>query len=279
VTTLACIDPAMRAEAVLLAKQDGVLAGLDVARLAFELIDDTVEFAAAVADGDTLAPGLAVARVAGPARSLLSAERVALNFVQRLSGIATLTHRYALRLEGTGTRVLDTRKTTPGLRPLEKYAVSVGGGHNHRHGLYDMYLVKDNHIRAAGSLTAAVRRIAAVRDPGLLLEVEAASLALVREALQLETIGLEVDRILLDNMTLREVAEAVAMIDAGGAPARTSPRRPVGARRWPEIEVSGSMNLETVRPVANLGVDYVSVGALTHSAPALDLALDFSEMG
>jgi len=279
VTTLACIDPATRAEAVLLAKQDGVLAGLDVARLAFELIDDTVRFEARVADGDVLAPGLAVARIEGPARSLLSAERVALNFVQRLSGIATLTRRYALKLEGTGTRVLDTRKTTPGLRPLEKYAVSVGGGHNHRHGLYDMYLVKDNHIRAAGSLTAAVRRIAAVRDPGLLLEVEAASLDLVREALQLEPIGYGIDRILLDNMAPGAVAEAVAMIDAAGAPARISPRRPVGARRWPEIEVSGGMNLETVRPVADLGVDYVSVGALTHSAPALNFALDFSEMG
>ena len=273
-TTLACIDPATRAEAVLLAKQDGVLAGLDVARLAFELIDDTVAFEALVADGDRLAPGLAVARLEGPARALLSAERVALNFVQRLSGIATLTRHYVERLEGTGTRVLDTRKTTPGLRPLEKYAVSVGGGHNHRHGLYDMYLVKDNHIRAAGSLTAAVERIAAVRDPGLLLEVEAASLELVREAL-----ALGVDRILLDNLAPGEVASAVALIDAGGAPARTSPRRPVGARRWPEIEVSGGMNLGTVRPIADLGVDYVSVGALTHSAPALDLALDFSELG
>jgi len=274
VTTLACIDPATRAEAVLLAKQDGVLAGLDVARLAFELIDDTVAFEALIADGDRLTPGLAVARLEGRARALLSAERVALNFVQRLSGIATLTRRYVERLEGTGTRVLDTRKTTPGLRPLEKYAVSVGGGHNHRHGLYDMYLIKDNHIRAAGSLTAAVERIAAVRDPGLLLEVEAASLELVREAL-----ALDIDRILLDNMALADVAEAVALIDAGGAPARTSPRRAVGARRWPEIEVSGGMNLETVRPVADLGVDYVSVGALTHSAPALDLALDFSELG
>jgi nicotinate-nucleotide pyrophosphorylase (carboxylating) len=274
VTTLACIPAAARAGALLLAKQDGLLAGLEVARLAFELIDDTVEFEAIVADGDTLTPGLAVARIAGSARSLLTAERVALNFVQRLSGIATLTRRYADRLEGTGTRVLDTRKTTPGLRPLEKYAVSVGGGHNHRHGLYDMYLVKDNHIRAAGSLSAAVERIAAVRDPDLLLEVEAASLELVEEAM-----GLDVDRILLDNMTLGEVAEAVARIDASGAPARTSPRRPVGARRWPEIEVSGGMNLGTVRPVADLGVDYVSVGALTHSAPALDLALDFGELG
>ncbi len=273
-TTLACVEPGTRADAVLLAKQDGVLAGLDLARMAFELVDDQVRFEPTASDGDATRPGLVVARVSGSARSLLTAERVALNYVQRLSGVATLTRRYVDRLAGTGTRVLDTRKTTPGLRRLEKYAVSVGGGHNHRQGLFDMYLVKDNHIRAAGSLTKAVTRIALERDPYSLLEVECASLDLVKEAL-----ALDVDRILLDNMKLEDVAKAIALVDGAGAPGRVSPRRSGHARRWPELEVSGGMTLETVRPAAELGVDYVSVGALTHSAPALDLALDFVELG
>ena len=271
-TSRAAIPEGAHSSAVLVARQPGVLAGLEVARLVFAQVDAKVRFVPERADGAALEPGVVVARIDGSARSLLAAERVALNFLQRLSGVATLTRRFVERLEGTGTRVLDTRKTTPGLRVLEKYAVTVGGGVNHRHGLYDMYLVKDNHIRAAGSLTRAVERIAAARDPGLLLEVEAASLALIREAAALDGI----DRILLDNMTLAEVAQAVALVDTAGAMGKPSPRRRKDARRWPELEVSGGMTLDTVRPVAELGVDYVSVGALTHSAPALDLALDFA---
>jgi nicotinate-nucleotide pyrophosphorylase (carboxylating) len=272
VTSRAAVPEGARSVALLVAREEGVLAGLEVARLAFAQIDSAVVFEPSLQDGANLARGMTVARIAGASRSLLAAERVALNFLQRLSGIATLTRRFVDRLEGTGTRVLDTRKTTPGLRVLEKYAVMVGGGANHRIGLYDMYLVKDNHIRAAGSLTNAVAAIAAQRDPLLLLEVETASLALVEEALTLD-----VDRILLDNMSLDEVAEAVELVDRAGAPGRTSPRRPTSARRWPALEVSGGMTLESVRPVAELGVDFVSVGALTHSAKALDLALDFAE--
>ncbi len=253
-------------------RAEGVLAGLEVARLAFTQVDPSVRFIGVLKDGAVLGRGALVARIEGSSRSLLAAERVALNFVQRLSGVATLTRRFVDSVHGTGTRVLDTRKTTPGLRVLEKYAVTMGGGENHRHGLYDMYLVKDNHIRAAGSLTRAVERIAGARNPTLLLEVEAASLDLVREA-----VTLDVDRILLDNMSPAEVARAIGIVDSAGAPRRTSPRRTARARRWPELEVSGGISLSTVRPMAELGVDYVSVGALTHSAPALDLALDFTE--
>jgi nicotinate-nucleotide pyrophosphorylase (carboxylating) len=276
VTSLAAVPEDARSTALLVAREPGVLAGLEVARLAFGHCDDRVRFEPALADGAELEKGATVARIEGSSRALLAGERVALNFVQRLSGIATLTRRFVDRVAGTGTRVLDTRKTTPGLRVLEKYAVTVGGGVNHRHGLYDMYLVKDNHIRAAGSLTRAVAAIAAGRDPALLLEVEAASLALLEEALEMAP-ELGVDRILLDNMTLADLAKAVALVDGAGAPGRASPRRPASARRWPELEVSGGMTLDAVRPAAELGVDYVSVGGLTHSAKALDLALDFAE--
>jgi nicotinate-nucleotide pyrophosphorylase (carboxylating) len=258
VTSRAAIPVDTRSSANLVARESGVLAGIEVARLAFVSVDASVSFAAQAQDGSTLAPGQVVATIEGPARSLLSAERVALNFVQRLSGIATLTRCFVEALQGTSARVLDTRKTTPGLRDLEKWAVRIGGGMNHRFGLWDMYLVKDNHIRAAGSLTSAVQAIGRLRDSKLLLEVEAASLDLVREALTLD-----VDRILLDNMTLDELREAVALV------------RTHNGRR-PRTEASGGVTLETVRAIGETGVDYVSVGALTHSAKALDLALDFT---
>ena len=270
VTSRAAVPESARSSALLVAREAGVVAGLEVARLAFAQVDAATRFEARVEDGVRVDAGTVVARIEGGSRALLSAERVALNFAKRLSGIATLTRRFVDAIAGTGTRVLDTRKTTPGLRDLEKWAVATGGGVNHRQGLWDMYLVKDNHIRAAGSLTAAVERIARERDPKLLLEVEAASLDLVREAAVLD-----VDRILLDNMTPGTLAAAVALVDAAGARTRTSPRRPAGARRWPELEASGGVTLETVRGIAETGVDYVSVGALTHSAKALDLALDF----
>ena len=270
VTSRAAVPESARSAALLVAREAGVVAGLAVARLAFEQVDAATRFEARVEDGVRVDAGTVVARIEGASRSLLSAERVALNFAQRLSGIATLTRRFVNAVAGTGTRVLDTRKTTPGLRDLEKWAVATGGGANHRHGLWDMYLVKDNHIRAAGSLTKAVESIARTRDPALLLEVEAASLDLVREAAVLD-----VDRILLDNMAPGTLAAAVALVDAAGARTRTSSRRPQGARRWPELEASGGVTLETVRGIAETGVDYVSVGALTHSAKALDLALDF----
>jgi nicotinate-nucleotide pyrophosphorylase (carboxylating) len=193
--------------------------------------------------------------------------------MQRLSGIATRTRTFVDRLHGTGTRLLDTRKTTPGLRLLEKAAVLAGGGENHRLGLHDMVLIKDNHVRAAGGLKKAVERARALAAPALLLEVEAQSFAEVEEAC-----AAGVDRILLDNMAPVDVERALDRIDATAtavaAAAGAHPRRRPGARRWPEVEVSGGLTLDTVRDVAELGVDYVSVGGLTHSAPALDLSLE-----
>ena len=257
-TSRAAVPADTRSTANLVARVPGVLAGIEVARLAFVQVDAAVTFSSRVQDGATVVPAQVVATIEGPARSLLSAERVALNFIQRLSGVATLTRHFVDALHGTNARVLDTRKTTPGLRDLEKWAVRIGGGVNHRHGLWDMYLVKDNHIRAAGSLTNAVQAIARQRDSKLQLEVEAASLALVREAL-----ALDVDRILLDNMSLDQLREAVALVRAHNG-------------RRPRLEASGGVTLETVRAIGETGVDYVSVGALTHSAKALDLALDFT---
>ena len=268
-TSEACIDAGARAAAVIVAKAEGVLAGVEVARRVFAQVDPAVEFTVLVADGAPVTPGTEVVRLKGPARAILTGERTALNFLQRLSGVATRTRAFVERLHGTGTRLLDTRKTTPGMRPLEKAAVLAGGGGNHRLGLYDMVLIKDNHVRAAGGLTQAVERARARAAPLLLVEVEAQSFAEVEEAC-----AAGVDRILLDNMSRDEVARALARIDASPPPAPASLRRRPGARRWPEVEVSGGLTLDTVRSVAELGVDYVSVGAITHSAPALDLSLE-----
>jgi len=266
VTTEACIDPALRAEAVIVAKARGILAGLEVARLVFHEVDPAVRLEALAAEGDAIEPGREVVRLNGPARGILVGERTALNFMQRLSGVATRTRQFVDRLAGTNTLLLDTRKTTPGMRLLEKAAVLAGGGANHRVGLFDMVLIKDNHIRAAGGLTAAVERARARAAPGLLVEAEAATFAEVEEAC-----AAGVDRLLLDNMTTAEVARALAHVD-GWRPAPDAPRRP-------RVEVSGGMTLETVRPMAELGVDFISVGGLTHSAPALDLSLEIVRLG
>jgi nicotinate-nucleotide pyrophosphorylase (carboxylating) len=218
---------------------------------------------------------MAVAQVIGDAGSVLKAERTALNFLQRLSGVASHTRRFVDRVASTGVVILDTRKTTPGLRFLEKYAVKVGGGENHRLALWDMYLVKDNHIRAAGGLTAAIDRIARTRQGDLLLEVEVESAEQLKEALRPE-----VDRILVDNRSVAEVRAAVAAVDAWCREhPPDSPRGHPGASRWPEIEVSGGITLDNVREYAATGVNYISVGAITHSAPALDLSLEIEEVG
>ena len=263
---------------MIVARATGVLAGVEVARRVFAEVDAAVRFEALLNDGAPVTPGTQVVRLEGPARAILTGERTALNFLQRLSGVATRTRAFVERLEGTGTRLLDTRKTTPGLRLLEKAAVLAGGGTNHRLGLYDLVLIKDNHLRAAGGLTAAVERARAHAAPGLLLEVEAATLAEVEAAC-----AARVDRILLDNMSTDDVTRALVMIDAAATASATAgapnPRRRPGARRWPEVEVSGGLTLETVRPMAELGVDYVSVGAITHSAPALDLSLEITSLG
>jgi nicotinate-nucleotide pyrophosphorylase (carboxylating) len=271
VTSVACVPADARARAQMVARVAGVVAGLAVARAVFASVDEGVRFDARAVDGDVIAPGQVVAQVEGLTRSLLAGERIALNFVQQLSGVATLTRAFVDRVAGTGCRILDTRKTTPGLRVLERAAVRAGGGVNHRLGLFDMILIKDNHVAAAGGVVEAVRLALARRPTGMLIEVETTTLA------QVEAVAtMDVDRILVDNMDAPTVARAVAIVDAAGAPGRASARRPEGARRWPEIEASGGITLATARGFAETGVDYLSVGALTHSAPALDLALELA---
>jgi nicotinate-nucleotide pyrophosphorylase (carboxylating) len=245
-TTTAVIDENAICEAQLLVKEAGVLCGLDVAAAVFSELGALVEPLAS--DGDSVAAG-AVARVSGPARAVLTGERLALNLLGRLSGIATLTRRYVDAVDGTGATILDTRKTTPGLRDLEKYAVRCGGGTNHRFRLDDGVLVKDNHLRLAGSIGEAVAR---ARGTGLPVEVECDTLGQVGEALLAGA-----DRILLDNMTIDELREAVSLT-AGRA----------------ELEASGGVTLDTVRQIAETGVDFISIGALTHSARALDVSLE-----
>jgi nicotinate-nucleotide pyrophosphorylase (carboxylating) len=275
ITTLNAVKSGVHARAVMVAKQPGVLAGLDVARLTFREADATLRFRPLAKDGDALQPGEAVAQITGDVGGILKAERTALNFLQRLCGIATLTRRYVEVVRGTGATILDTRKTTPGLRFLEKYAVKCGGAENHRLALWDMYLVKDNHIRAAGGLTAAIERILRTRQGDLLLEVEVESMDQLREALRPE-----VDRILVDNRPPEELRRAVEEVDrwCRQHPPDSSRMTP-GARRWPQVEASGGIDLDSARGYAETGVDFLSVGALTHSAPALDLSLEIEEIG
>ena len=253
VTSESVIPAEAVSEAVLLAKEDGVLAGLEVAGRVFELVDPRVEFRAESADGRAARKGDVLARLKGPTVSLLKAERTALNFLQRLSGIATATRRFVDAAAGTKARILDTRKTTPGLRLLEKYAVRMGGGTNHRLGLSDMVLIKDNHLRHVGSIAEAVRRARAAAPAGMKVEVEVTSLDELGQAL-----AAGADVVMLDNMSLEETREAVA-VSAGRVP----------------LEVSGKVTLERVRDIAAAGVDLISVGALTHSSPALDISLEF----
>jgi len=250
-TTMSVVpaDASMRGR--ILAKQEGVAAGLDVAALVFQELDPGVQVKPLVGEGDRVADRQELARVHGPARALLSGERTALNFLGRMSGIATLTRRFVEAVAGTQAVILDTRKTAPGLRAVDKLAVLRGGGQNHRHGLYDMILVKDNHIDLAGSLAEAVKR-ARTWPEALPLEVEARSLEDVQVAL-----GLGVRRILLDNMSPEMMTRAVRM-SAGSA----------------KLEASGNVSLENVRRIAETGVDYISIGALTHSARVFDVSLD-----
>jgi nicotinate-nucleotide pyrophosphorylase (carboxylating) len=250
ITSRLTIPVSRQATAVVVARSRGTLAGIDVCRKVFQQVDRTVRFAALTEDGTRFTVGQVLARVRGRARSLLAAERTALNFVCRLSGIATLTARYMSAIAGTGAKLMDTRKTTPGWRELEKYAVRCGGGGNHRQGLYDMVLIKDNHIAAAGSVSAALRECRGTR---LHVEVETRTLNQVWEAV---TAGAR--WIMLDNMPLSRLRGAVAL-----------------AKGRASLEASGGITLANVREVALTGVNYVSVGALTHSAPAADIALDF----
>lgn len=261
VTGDATVPEGQLSDAMLLCKQEGVAAGLDVAALVFRYCDHSITLTPATQEGDVVSPGSVLARLHGDTRALLRGERTALNFLQRMSGIATLTRRYVEAVQGTGARITDTRKTAPGLRVLDKRAVRIGGGVNHRFGLDDMVLIKDNHIAAAGSVRAAlerVRRFLGEHDLRLRVEVETRSLEDVREALAAGG----ADRIMLDNFPVEEMRRAVDLI----------------ARRT-EVEASGGVTLTTVRAVAETGVDFISVGALTHSVTALDIALDFLPAG
>ena len=253
VTTDATVPDDAVGTAELLLKEPGVVCGLRAAESTFRALDPDIRFEALASDGDLVRePPAVIARVSGSERAILTGERVALNFLGRLSGIATLTRRFADAVDGTGTAILDTRKTTPGLRALEKHAVACGGGRNHRFGLDDAVLVKDNHLRAAGSVARAIELVRAASD--LPVEVECDTLAQVAEA-----VGFGVDAILLDNMTLDELREAVSLT-AGRA----------------RLEASGGVRLDTVRAIAETGVDEISVGALTHSARSLDVSLELT---
>lgn len=250
VTTRLTVPPGLRATGTVLGKQDGVLAGLPLLARVFAVMGAAeVRVTALAADGDAFAAGTRLATVAGPAADLLVGERLALNLLQRLSGVATLTRRYVDAVADTRARIVDTRKTTPGLRALEKHAVRLGGGHNHRAGLDDGILIKDNHLTAAGGVTAAVAAARHAAPHGLKVEVECATQAQVDEAL-----AAGADAILLDNMSTADLADAVRRI-AGRA----------------LVEASGGVTLASVRAIADTGVDLISVGALTHSAPAIDI--------
>lgn len=256
-TTLATVDAGLHGEGLFLAKEDGVLAGIAVARAAFATIDPAVEFEGRLADGEAFAKGDILAEVRGPVRALLQAERVALNFLQRMSGTATMASRFVAEVRGTKAVILDTRKTTPGLRDFEKYAVRCGGATNHRRDLAVMAMIKDNHrealAREGRSLAEGVAAIRA-RTPGIPVEVEVDSLDDLDAALAAKP-----EWILLDNMDVATMAEAVRRV-AGRA----------------KLEASGGVKLETVRAIAETGVDAISAGALTHSARALDISLDLA---
>ena len=254
VTTNSIVPASASLRGRIIAKQNGIVAGLSIAEAVFKELDPRISFSPQVADGSSVENKTVIAEVAGPARALLTGERTALNFLGRMSGIATLTRRFVDAVAGTGAVILDTRKTAPGLRLLDKLAVRSGGGQNHRTGLFDMVLIKDNHIDFASSITAAVNQ-ARESAAGLEVEVETRTLDNVREAL-----SLGVERILLDNMSSELMREAV-QICAGRA----------------RLEASGNVSLENVLEVARTGVDYISVGALTHSPKVFDVSLEFVE--
>jgi nicotinate-nucleotide pyrophosphorylase (carboxylating) len=262
VTSERVVPKAARASAEMVARQACVVAGLPLAKAVFLAIDPEIAVSDRASDGDRVTAGAVLAYVEGPAGPILTGERVALNLVQRLSGIATLTRAYADAIEGTGASVSDTRKTTPGLRAFEKYAVHVGGGRNHRMGLYDAILIKDNHRAIAGGAAAAVAAARQANGDAMPIQIEVDALADLPRVFDLG-----VEAVLLDNMTPLQVAEAVKL-------ARAHPR---GHDCW--IEASGGITLETIRAYADAGVDTISVGALTHSAPAVDIALDIAMPG
>ncbi len=252
ITSRAVIPPGLRGRGVIVMREEGVVAGLPLASMTFRLLDSRVKFQSLVNDGEHLIPPAEIAVVAGEVSTILEGERTALNFLQRLSGIATLTSRFVAAAAPLGVQILDTRKTTPGLRFLEKYAVRAGGGRNHRFGLYDGVLIKDNHLAAVGSASEAVRRAREALGEGVSIEVEVQDLGYLEEVIRAGA-----DVVMLDNLSVGEVEEAVRL-----------------ARGRVKLEVSGGIDLENVSAYAATGVDYISVGAITHSARALDIALE-----
>jgi len=253
ITTQAVIPEGTMARGELVTRRPGVVAGLDVAALVFELVDPGIVFEAAFSDGDRVDARATLATVKGRARSILTAERTALNLLARMSGVATETARLVDAVDGTGASISDTRKTMPGLRILDKYAVTMGGGVNHRMGLYDAVMIKDNHIAAAGDIGAAVTKARTSVGPNVMIEVEVENLKQLAEV-----VGTDADRVLLDNMELVTLREAVTL-----------------AGEEIVTEASGGVTLETIRAIAETGVDIVSVGWITHSPPQLDIGLDF----
>jgi nicotinate-nucleotide pyrophosphorylase (carboxylating) len=251
VTSEATIPPDSTSRAVMLAKQFLVVAGLEVARAVFLSLDPNIQYTPLVKEGDGIPAGTELVRLSGNTRALLAGERVALNLMQHLSGIATLTAKYVEMVEGLKAQVLDTRKTLPGLRQLEKYAVRLGGGRNHRFGLFDGVLIKDNHIKASGTITTAVARAREAAHHLLKIEVETKTLDEVREAL-----AAKADIIMLDNMPIEMMREAVTIISGRAL-----------------VEASGNVTIKTIRAIAETGVDFISSGSLTHSAPAADISM------
>jgi nicotinate-nucleotide pyrophosphorylase (carboxylating) len=251
ITTIATVKAGAKAKAEIKAKEAGVIAGLMVAKEVFRQIDRRIKFVPKVKDGATVKKGKIITTISGPARGILTGERLALNFLQQLSGIATLTKQFVARVGGRGTKILDTRKTTPGLRALEKYAVKMGGGTNHRFGLYDAVLIKDNHIALAGGVEKAIKVFKGKRK----IEIEAKKVSQVKKAIEAGA-----DIILLDNMSLKNLRTAVKLCKKAKV----------------KTEASGGVNLKTIGKIAKTGVAFISVGALTHSAKALDISLDIN---
>jgi nicotinate-nucleotide pyrophosphorylase (carboxylating) len=257
-TSEATIDKNLQATGMIVAKDEGVIAGLEIAKMVFCQLDPNLGFETSFKDGDKVVRGEEVVTLTGRVKSILTGERIALNFLQRLSGIASLTSRYVEKIKDTGVKILDTRKTTPGLRALEKYAVKMGGGENHRMGLFDMILIKENHTKAVGSISGAVKK-ARARYSDKKIEVETKNLEEVKEA-----VSSGVDWIMLDNMAVFEMKRAVKIIRSSNGEIK--------------IEASGRIDLNNVREIALTGVNYISVGALTHSAPAFDFSLLLVEL-
>lgn len=256
ITTLALVPAAAKTNAIIHAKDSGILAGIDVARRVFELLDKDIQFDAKLADGAALTNGSIIAEIKGNAQAILTGERLALNLLQHLSGVATSTHKLAAIAAPFGAKLVDTRKTTPGMRLLDKYAVKAGGGANHRLGLYDAMLIKDNHIQVAGGITEALNRAHDYASHMTKIEIEVESLAEVKEAL-----AGKADVIMLDNMSITDMTEAVKIINKQAV-----------------VEASGGISEATLADVAKTGVDVISVGALTHSVKALDISMDIGHI-